>query len=144
MPGLTRTLVRLIGILAIGCALAGCGESGSDTASVPSDTTGGTATSKTPDSTAPDGSAEYSGHYSVGFEVSEFVPCSSDESWWLVGTPELMSQVQSDEPGRAPTTPVFVRVRGELSGPGSYGHLGTYDRQLTVTEVLEVGSEDGC
>lgn len=144
MPGVARTLVLLISILAIGCALAGCGESGSDTTSDPSDTNGGTSTTKTPDSTAPDESGEYAGHYSVGFEVSEFVPCGSDESWWLVGTAELVSQVQGDEPGGTPTTPVFVRVRGELSDPGSYGHLGAYDRQLTVTEVVEVGSGGGC
>ena len=35
-------------------------------------------------------------------------------------------------------SPVYLVVRGSLTPEGSYGHLGSYRRELLVTEVLEV------
>jgi hypothetical protein len=32
----------------------------------------------------------------------------------------------------------FVRVGGDLTGPGAYGHLGVGSYQLKVTDVIEV------
>ena len=34
--------------------------------------------------------------------------------------------------------PAFVRLRGEASKPGSYGHLSVYEREFIVQDVLAV------
>jgi hypothetical protein len=78
-----------------------------------------------------------SGLYSWGFEVSDFQPCGVDEKWWVVGSaPELLSRY------RALTSnvyeQVYARLKGIKSAPGHYGHLGAYDRQFEVHEILEL------
>lgn len=35
-----------------------------------------------------------------------------------------------------PIQTLFVQVRGEVSAPGRYGHLGAYQRKITVDRVL--------
>jgi hypothetical protein len=101
---------------------------------------------------------EFRGYYTSGFEVSSFVACDQagttdpgyGEGWWLEAEPEsgfyeqynaLSSQV-SPPPGGYVT--VFVRFRGRLSPPGSYGHLGAYARTVTVQEVVELSLEGTC
>lgn len=99
---------------------------------------------------------EFEGTYSNGFEVSAFVPCEGVSpagpgyvpAYWLSGTTEFYEQytalVQSS--GHDPATgylSVYVRFKGELSPPGSYGHLSAYEREITVTELLEMTLVDG-
>ncbi|MCC7077191.1 MAG: hypothetical protein IT198_08710 [Acidimicrobiia bacterium] len=134
MTRATRSAVALLTIL-LGLLGAACGD--------PEPDPGHTDTTTT---TADSGDAEgdvYTGHYSTGFEVSAFVECGSDEQWWVVGSAELTEEVEAaaDSP---PYEPVYLRVRGTLSEPGTYGHLGAYQRQLTVTEVLDVSVEKSC
>lgn len=98
---------------------------------------------------------EFEGYYASGFEVSSFVPCgmSQDASYgigyWLNGTSDFYERyttlVQSS--GHDPATgyfSVYVRFTGELSPPGHYGHLGAYEREITVTELLEISLDGLC
>lgn len=98
---------------------------------------------------------EFEGMYSSGFEVSAFVPCegvSPDPgyvpAYWLSDPPEFYKEyaalVQSS--GHDPVTgylSVYVRFKGELSPSGTYGHLGAYEHEITVTELLEMSLVDG-
>lgn len=94
---------------------------------------------------------EGEGFYAWGFETSMFTPCVPPPD--LVGTayqglrapfwidiaddvrmaPGAAFRQQSDGDIRA-----FVRWRGTLTGPGSYGHLGVGIYELRVEEVFEV------
>ena len=81
------------------------------------------------------------GRYSSGFEVSSLLPCGSNEAWWVGGTAyaELAARVRAlYGPGDLYAAQMFIRVRGELSPPGTFGHMGAYVRELSVTEVVEV------
>jgi len=98
---------------------------------------------------------EFEGYYASGFEVSSFVPCGIAENasygngYWLTGTTEFYDQyyalIQSS--GFDQSTgylSVYVRFKGELSPPGHYGHLGAYEREVTVTELLEMSVDGKC
>lgn len=84
----------------------------------------------------------HAGRYESGFEASAFYPCGSDEQWWLTADSASWARLHAppariDSGGYREAT-AFVRVRGRVTGPGEFGHMGAYDRELTVTEVLEV------
>lgn len=87
---------------------------------------------------------EFEGHYTVGFEVNSFVPCGSKEAWWVTGSAELVECVGEIDHYNYRT--VFARVKGSESRKGEYGHLGAYDREFEVKEVLECRppSDDDC
>lgn len=78
---------------------------------------------------------EYEGHYTVGFEVSSFVPCGSKEAWWVTGSSTLVECVGEIDYYNLST--VFARVKGKESKKGKYGHLGGYEREFDLKEVLE-------
>ncbi len=81
----------------------------------------------------------FEGFYTLGFEDSAFEPCARDERWWVAPVNEETAlnerYLAVYDQGRVR---VFVRLRGERSRKGSYGHLGHYERQLTVSQVLDV------
>ncbi len=83
----------------------------------------------------------FEGFYTLGFEDSTFEPCARDEHWWVAPVNEETARELNEryldvyDQGRVR---VFVRLRGERSRKGSYGHLGHYERQLTVSQVLDV------
>ena len=100
-------------------------------------------------------SGEFAGFYSSGFEVSSFVPCdmiASDPTgpgYWLNGTPDFYQRYSelSQQSGYDPATgylPVFTRFKGELSPAGSYGHMGAYSHEITVTKMLEMSLDGSC
>ncbi len=80
------------------------------------------------------GPVEVAGFYATSFEQSAFRPCHGGQKWWTEGN----FGDNYDEIVPWSGAPVYVRLRGELSMPGSYGHLGGYPRQFTVTEELEM------
>lgn len=85
---------------------------------------------------APTAAATYEGRYSWGFEESAFTPCGRDERWWVSNDAEVVDryrEVTDDEYEQ-----VYARLRGRLSVPGTYGHLGEYSRELNVTGVVEI------
>jgi hypothetical protein len=83
----------------------------------------------------------FGGVYISAFETSSFRPCGSADSWWLTdASGALFNQLPS-----ANSPPflrvAFVRVEGQRSGRGQYGHLGAYPFELTVSAVLEVAAD---
>lgn len=85
--------------------------------------------------------AEFEGFFAQGFEDSTFEPCRRDERWWVTGDTtalRLLSQGYLDAGQQAGFAPVFARVQGTLSPPGSYGNFDTFERALAIDEVLEV------
>ena len=73
----------------------------------------------------------YSGYYVWGFEVSAFYPQGARERWWLVRHGKIdLHELNGSE--------VYLAVRGTLTPKGKYGHLGGYDRELYVTDVIEL------
>jgi hypothetical protein len=81
----------------------------------------------------------YSGYYTFGYEVSEFVPSGTKEKWWLGRAAPCIPRYTKDTVGSAPpSNPVrFVVVRGTLTAAGHHGHLGAYSREFTPQEFLE-------
>ncbi len=85
--------------------------------------------------------AEHEGTYSWGFETNSFQPCGIFENWWVTGdVNQLVTCHDSLAPGQY--NPVFVRVRGMASPPGYYGHLGVYQREFYLTELLSCAPID--
>ena len=78
-------------------------------------------------------SGEYQGIFSHGFEADVFAPCGSRERWWAVLPSDAVEKYNEMV---EPYEPVMVRVRGTISERGPSGHLGRYDRYITVDSVL--------
>jgi hypothetical protein len=99
----------------------------------------------------------FRGHYTPGFESSEFIPCSAD-AWFIPGDSldsypmKLMRRAWARWPTRAdlkiawPDAPrdsygnprYYVRWRGTVEGPGNYGHMGVSAFDFRVESVLEL------
>jgi hypothetical protein len=102
-------------------------------------------------------SGEFRGHYSGGFEESEFVPCPADT--WIVPGDSLHLfpflgrrawATWSERVGRSVKWPAgapresfgtprfFVRWRGTVVGPGSYGHMRMSPFEFLIDSVFEL------
>jgi hypothetical protein len=97
----------------------------------------------------------FTGHYTPGFESSEFIPCPTDsrllpsdslrgpDTWraWVVWRHPSQWQVvawpQVDR-NLFGNPRYFVRWHGTVEGPGRYGHMGGAAFQLQVDTILEV------
>ncbi len=91
----------------------------------------------------------FAGTFSHGFEVSAFEPCDEAETWWVSeseGYRELFERYAEAVGPANEYAEAYVRIRGDLTGGGEYGHLGAYDREVSVEEVLEVRAltGEGC
>jgi len=86
------------------------------------------------------GSERVRGRVSFGFEEAAFRPCGSDEQWWITGSDKNIVELQDKWNGLGLEwyTPGYAELRGDRSGKGEYGHLGAYQREFEVTDVLEV------
>lgn len=73
-----------------------------------------------------------------GFEEAAIRPCNSDEQWWIVGDKGSELQNRWYELHLQWYQHGYAEVRGERSEKGQYGHVGAYDREFDVTEVIEV------
>lgn len=80
------------------------------------------------------------GLVSFGFEEAAFRPCNSDEQWWIVGDDETIIELQDKwtSLGLEWYQPGYAEIKGERTGKGEYGHVGAYDREVDVKDVLEV------
>jgi hypothetical protein len=74
----------------------------------------------------------FSGYYRHQFEISDFRPAGTSERWWMKGAGNFVLGAMCGM-----SDPCYLVARGELSGQGSHGHLGAYNRELRVTEVIE-------
>jgi len=83
------------------------------------------------------------GHYQAGFEVSAFQPCGSSEVWWLEpGEAEPWEELERRarrvlggswvmDRGAA----VYVEFQGDTTASGHHGHMGGYDREVTLRSL---------
>lgn len=84
----------------------------------------------------------HEGRFASGFETSAFYPCEVDEQWWVHADSAAWAKLHAP-PARRDTAGyleavAFVRLRGEVSPPGEYGHMGAYQREFQVSEVVEI------
>jgi len=80
------------------------------------------------------------GFVSIGFEVSAFRPCDSEEVWWLAGPSDVYEELYGryTEIVDGEYEEVYARLRGVRSTPGEYGHLGGFKREFRVTGIIEM------
>jgi hypothetical protein len=87
---------------------------------------------------APAGPRRFSGSWEFHFETSAFRTDAGAGPYWLAGDGEVWPQLTAPfTQAGTPWGELHIVVEGELSAPGSYGHLGAYTRELRVTRVLE-------
>jgi len=79
--------------------------------------------------------SKFCGHYENRFEVDSFRPCGLDERWWVNHETDALIRAVTAPDGRIGGE-AYVELEGHVGERGSYGHLGAYDRQLTVQKVL--------
>jgi hypothetical protein len=84
-------------------------------------------------------SQTHRGYYTFGFEVSAFQPCWSDERWWVSEGSGLLHERLIQLSG-SPHGEIYAEVRGVISERGAFGHLGRYDRDIAIHEVLAAAS----
>lgn len=95
---------------------------------------------------------EFRGHYSFGFESSDFTPCE-DKLERLDGTayegekqyvwveafaPDATKGLKWPKQNDPYYPKYYVRWRATVTGPGSYGHMGVGMYQMRVERVLEI------
>jgi len=95
----------------------------------------------------------FDGVFLLGFETSEFEPCTNNEAWWLETTAEENTnfynkvQIVRDDFARrygaeniGTGIPLFyLSVEGTITQQkGEYGHLGQYDRKIIVSKAINV------
>ncbi|MBL8548819.1 MAG: hypothetical protein JNJ73_02455 [Hyphomonadaceae bacterium] len=117
--------------LALPLALAACaatpGVEGEEETVNPANTSGG--------------ARRFKGVWDFHFETSAFAPENGGEGgqgpYWLSGEGDVWRALTAPfgATGR-PWGEVAVEIEGELSGPGRYGHMGAYTRELRVTRVF--------
>jgi hypothetical protein len=91
--------------------------------------------------------AEFHGTYIDLFERAGFQDCKTGEIWAirfdrtsdLLG--ELLRNSQDSYDGyyHMPSEAVYLHVRGKKSESGEWGHMGMYDYQITITNILGFG-----
>lgn len=81
--------------------------------------------------------ATYAGYYETDdFEYSTFRPTSApSERWWLEESLPCAFLDFNQEPNR-PWRRVFVKIQGQPSALGKYGHLGFYQRKLHKAHMV--------
>jgi len=86
------------------------------------------------------------GYVILGFESLLFIPCNTNEEWWLVN--KSVSVVSSGYAALAKVSyqPIYMSVVGQTSRKGSYGHMGASVRELEIYEVLtsSAGKVESC
>ena len=94
---------------------------------------------------------QFRGHYTYGFESSDFRPCEGlpaeaavfDDRWgqaWVEfsKSADQQSVTWPAFPDSVAYPTVFVRWHGTLRGPAAYGHLGVATYEFVVDSILEL------
>ena len=107
------------------CLLTGC-----QAASPPAASNSGSAPSEHPELEI------FKGYYVFGFERSEFRPETDlEQRWWLSGSLSGCAFLDFNQERYSPWRQTHVEFQGALSPRGQYGHLGAYDREITVIRL---------
>jgi hypothetical protein len=83
----------------------------------------------------------FEGKVAFGFETSLFAPCGVSEQWWVIpADAELSQELQRAYDQTAPKeyAGVYARLRGKITARGTFGHLGAYQREFTVSEIVDL------
>lgn len=93
----------------------------------------------------------YKGLYVSSFERSDFMPCGSNEHWWLQGSvyseiEEFIKEnsLRSNDGDWYPNIPVYIEVVGKKSGKGEWGHMGAYQYEFNTTELVDISAINKC
>jgi hypothetical protein len=99
---------------------------------------------------APAGKSKlYAGTFIRGFESSAFRPEDGPQLYWASGRALRAAHARLMTASPTGYGETFIVVCGLLSGPGRFGHLGQYARELSVTRVIsferdERGKQKHC
>jgi hypothetical protein len=91
--------------------------------------------------------AQFRGYVRLGPEQVSFQPCGATwtHRWWLTGGGagwELAQCILDSQPlcdlGTMPCElqEAYVEMDADLSAPGSFGHMGAYEKAIRATRVL--------
>lgn len=96
----------------------------------------------------------YAGRVDISFEVSSFVEgfdaCPGyGQGDWLVPNDAFQRRwdaVFGEElwPSTLESRVAYVRFVGRRSGPGEHGHLGSYEHEMRVLEIVELRPDERC
>ena len=88
------------------------------------------------------------GRYTEGFEWGYLIECGTSEKLWVERGPAALELIEAlKEDGivfsyqmgdKNPT--VLVKLKGNLSKEGSWGHLGKYKYQLNILQYISHGT----
>ncbi len=88
------------------------------------------------------------GHYSWGFERSEFKPCNENRvSWWLKAPKhsQILAREMKELSGgkhQAPSKRLYIKALACVSDTGVFGHMGAYPRMVEVLNLIEYHPEE--
>ena len=84
------------------------------------------------------------GTIQIGFETSRFRPEGMDELWWIHFQSDTIAFIYFDEAGK-PFGDKYkfykalkFNIIGFISPKGSYGHLGSYKREIIIQGISEI------
>ena len=86
----------------------------------------------------------FEGIYTTGMEHQGFKVNGSEEEWWVegkVGELNKKSYAPQADGTFMMAGQASVKIKGYVSEPGrhgQYGHMGLWERKITVTEILEI------
>ena len=97
----------------------------------------------------PQGIENWKGVYRAGFETQMFTPCGGKEGMWVEGKYQEIDDYiskTSNPTSTFYTTEVYVEIQGDVSPPGTYGHMDAFQQQINIVDIIKVqyGMPFGC
>ena len=90
----------------------------------------------------------FRGIYETGFEYSNFRDCEDGMAYWLDfdRAAVVPQDLTGSSPGPARRTSFYMEFEGRVTqAPGaSYGHLGQWRAEVTVTEIHGLRAAEEC
>lgn len=84
------------------------------------------------------GERQYTGVYAEGTEIMTFHADGEAHPWAVAGGDALYALQAAAPPRAQPWDGFQIRavIKGRLSERGRYGHLGMFEREITITDVI--------
>ena len=78
----------------------------------------------------------WTGVYTREYERIEFKADKQSEIWWVdLNKSRVLLKLLDSKDGAPFWGSVRVTLSGSITGPGRYGHLGAYNRELAVSKA---------